>query len=264
MKHGRIDLVGAGPGDPDLLTVKAVRCLEQADVIVYDRLVSQEILDLAPAGATRISVGKAPSHHPVPQDEINELLIRLAHAGHRVVRLKGGDPFIFGRGSEEAQELVGRGIAFEVIPGITAAQGCAAALRVPLTHRGLATGVRYITGHCRSDQELDFDWNGLADRDTTLVVYMGCANAAEISDQLIAHGLPEDTGAVVVSNGTTPRQREFVSTLGNLAADLKAASLEGPVLILVGRVVELVHEIGRDEIGRIQIDTPETANAASV
>lgn len=244
MTQGRIDLVGAGPGDPELLTVKAVRCLESADVIVYDRLVSQEILDLAPAGATRISVGKAPSHHPVPQDEINDLLIRLAQTGRRVVRLKGGDPFIFGRGSEEALELVGRNIPFEIIPGITAAQGCAAATCVPLTHRGLATGVRYLTGHCRQDLELDFDWHGLADPDTTLVVYMGRANAEEIANQLIAHGLPPETPALAVCSGTTVRQRQLVTTLHRLVEDLKTADFDGPVLFLIGRVVELTRDFG--------------------
>ena len=168
---GKVVLVGAGPGDPDLLTVKAAKAIEAADVIVYDRLVSPQILDLAPRGAALISVGKAPRNHSMPQSEINALLVRLALGGRHVIRLKGGDPFIFGRGGEEALELAKHKIPFEVIPGVTSAQGCAAAAGVPLTHRGLATSVRYITGHCREDMDLDYDWKGLADPDTTLAVY---------------------------------------------------------------------------------------------
>ncbi len=239
MTLGRIDLVGAGPGDPELLTIKAMRCLEKADVIVYDRLVSKEILDLAPAGVTRISVGKSPAHHPVPQDEINDLLIRLAQGGWRVVRLKGGDPYIFGRGSEEALELVNRGIPFEIIPGITAAQGCSAAMKIPLTHRGLASSVRYVTGHCRQDKELDFDWAGLADPDTTLVVYMGHANVGQISANLMANGLADDTPVLAVNHGTTPDQRHFITTLTHLPAQVENAEFDGPVLFFIGKVVGL-------------------------
>lgn len=237
--QGRIDLVGAGPGDPELLTVKALRCIEQADVVVYDRLVSKEIMELVPAGATRISVGKSPSNHPVPQEEINDLLIRLAQSGRRIVRLKGGDPFIFGRGSEEAQELALRGIPFDIIPGITAAQGCAAALKTPLTHRGLASGVRYVTGHCRQDQELAFDWAGLADPDTTLVVYMGNANIGQISEELIANGLPNDTPVLAVSKGTTPFQRHLTTTVEQLPIEIEAAALSSPVLFFIGKVAGL-------------------------
>lgn len=185
--NGCVYLVGAGPGDPDLLTQKAARLLKSADVVVFDRLVSPEIIDLVPSGTARLCVGKEPSHHPVPQEEINHLLVRLARSNRKVVRLKGGDPFIFGRGSEEAIELTEHGVRFEIVPGITAAQGCSAAHHVPLTHRGLATGVRYLTGHCRQDLELDFDWQGLADPDTTLVVYMGRANIADIANKLVTH-----------------------------------------------------------------------------
>jgi uroporphyrin-III C-methyltransferase len=240
---GHVYLVGAGPGDPELLTIKAMRALERADVIVYDRLVSTEILDMAPAGAARINVGKQPHNHPVPQEEINQLLTRLAQAGRTVVRLKGGDPLTFGRGSEEALELARRGIPFEIIPGITSAQGCAATSKVPLTHRGLATGVRYLTGHCRQDAGLDFDWSGLADPDTTLVVYMGLANIAEISARLIEHGLDVVTPVMAVSRGTTPIERRLVTTLDSVFDDVRRADFEGPVLFIIGKVVSLAEEL---------------------
>jgi uroporphyrin-III C-methyltransferase len=236
---GRVMLVGAGPGDPDLLTVKALKALEQADVVVYDRLVSNEVMALVPAGATRIDVGKQPAHHPVPQDEINGLLIRLARSGRLVVRLKGGDPFVFGRGSEEAAALTQEGIPFEIVPGITSAQGCAAAARVPLTHRGLAQGLRYVTGHCREDMHLDLDWDGLADPDTTLVVYMGMANIDRIAGRLIGAGLPGDTPALAVNNGTTPRERRLRSTLAAMPAAARAANFNGPVLFIIGKVAGL-------------------------
>jgi len=240
---GRVSLVGAGPGDPDLLTVKALKALKQADVVVYDRLVSVEVLALAPAGAARIDVGKQPAHHPVPQDEINRLLVRLARSGRRVVRLKGGDPFVFGRGSEEAAVLTRAGIPFEVIPGITSAQGCAAAARVPLTHRGLAQGLRYVTGHCREDMDLDLDWDGLADPDTTLVVYMGMTNIGRIAGRLIDAGLPGDTPALAINNGTTPRERRLNSTLAALPAAARAENFSGPVLFIIGKVAGLAEAL---------------------
>lgn len=237
--HGKIALVGAGPGDPELLTVKALRCLERADVIVYDRLVSNEILELAPAGAALISVGKSPANHPVPQNEINQMLVRLAQSNRRVVRLKGGDPFIFGRGSEEAMELARHGVQVEVVPGITAAQGCAAAFKIPLTHRGLASGVRYLTGHCRHDLDLEFDWQGLADPDTTLVVYMGQANITEIADRLMANGLSGEIPVLVVCNGTTEREQHLVTKLCCVSREIEIARFEGPVLFIVGNVASL-------------------------
>jgi len=236
---GKVHLVGAGPGDPDLLTMRAARLIAGAEVLVHDRLVSAEILALAPAEALRIPVGKAPKSHPVPQERINAILIEQACTGRRIVRLKGGDPFIFGRGSEEAAELRAAGIAVEVVPGITAAQGAAAATGVPLTHRGLATGVRYVTGHCRADEPLALDWAGLADPDTTLVVYMGAANIDQISAELMAHGLAGDTPVMAVNNATTPRERRRISTLGRVAADTAQAGFAGPVLFVVGQVVSL-------------------------
>lgn len=239
MAIGRVLLVGAGPGDPELLTLKAMRAIGTADVVVYDRLVSPEILAHVRDGVPRIDVGKRAGHHPVPQDEINRLLVRLARSGRVVARLKSGDPFIFGRGSEEAIELDRAGIPWEVIPGITAAQGCSGSAAVPLTHRGLATGVRYVTGHCREDRPLDLDWASLADPDTTLVVYMGLANIDEIARELIRHGLPGDTPAIAVCQGTTPRERRLSSSLVDLAHTARAASFDGAVLFIIGRVAGL-------------------------
>ena len=239
-----VSLVGAGPGDPELISVKALKRLQNAEVVVYDRLISQEILDLVPPGAARIYVGKANGLHTLGQDEINALLVKLAQAGHRVVRLKGGDPFIFGRGSEEAEFLASHGIPFEVIPGVTAAAGCTAGLGIPLTHRGLATGVRFVTGHCRNDQELDLNWNSLADPDTTLVIYMGLANLAEISRNLIEAGLPASTPAAAISNGTQPGERMCRASLADLPAVAATQTLEAPVLIVIGRVVALARSLG--------------------
>jgi len=232
-------LVGAGPGDPELLTVKALRLIQSAEVVVYDRLVGPEILDLIPVGASRINAGKAAGAHHLPQDEINQTLVRLGRSGRRTVRLKGGDPFVFGRGSEEALELVAAGIPFEVVPGISAATGASAYAGIPLTHRGLARSVRFVTGHCREDKPLDLNWQSLADADTTLVVYMGLANLKEISRHLIEHGLAGSTPAAAIENGTTSGQRRLVSTLAELPGDVTAQEFRAPCLLVIGRVVEL-------------------------
>jgi len=250
MNIGKVMLVGAGPGDPELLTLKALRAIAGADVVIYDRLVAPEILDLIPVGAARISVGKQAGRHPIAQHEINEMLVRAARGGRCVVRLKGGDPFIFGRGCEEAAELARAGIPFEVVPGITAAQGCAAAAGVPLTHRGLATGVRYVTGHCKADEPLDLDWASLADPATTLVVYMGLLNLDEIARRLIEHGLPADTPVLAVSQGTTPRERRVCAALAELPAAIRRSGLVGPVLFIIGRVAALSAE-GNQKYERI-------------
>jgi uroporphyrin-III C-methyltransferase len=242
--RGEVQLVGAGPGDPELLTVKALRALQQADVVVYDRLVSPAILALVPAGVARIDVGKASGHHPIPQDEINALLVQLAAAGRRVVRLKGGDPFLFGRGGEEAVALADAGIGFEVVPGITSAQGCAASLKLPLTHRSIATSVRYVTGHRRADQELSFDWAGMADPDTTLVVYMGLASIGRIAAELIGHGRSVATPVIGVSRATLANESHIVSTLGAIARDARLARLASPTLFVIGEVVSLAAALG--------------------
>ncbi|MEW5962835.1 MAG: uroporphyrinogen-III C-methyltransferase [Pseudomonadota bacterium] len=236
---GLVRLVGAGPGDPELLTVKAARAIAEADVVVFDRLVSGAILDLVPPGTRRIDVGKSTGHHPVPQEAINALLIALARAGHRVVRLKGGDPFLFGRGGEEALALRAAGIGVEVVPGITSAQGCAASLGVPLTHRTLASGVRFVTGHARAGAELDLDWDGLADPDTTLVVYMGLASIGAIATQLISAGRGPATAVLAVSRGTLHDQRAVTTTLERLSRETDHLDLPSPTLFIVGEVARL-------------------------
>ncbi|OAN50584.1 uroporphyrin-III methyltransferase [Paramagnetospirillum marisnigri] len=242
-QHGRVALVGAGPGDPDLLTVKALRLIQSAQVVVYDRLVSREIMELIPASAERIYAGKALGHHHLVQDEINELLLTLARSGRDVVRLKGGDSFVFGRGSEEALHLARHGIHFEVVPGISAAAGCTSYGGIPLTHRGLATGVQFVPGHLREGKGLDLRWDKLADPDTTLVIYMGLQSLPETSAELIKAGLPCDTPAAAIENGTTPRQRRVIGTLADLPERTRAAGLQAPTLIVIGKVVSLAGEL---------------------
>jgi len=242
MGAGKVYLVGAGPGDPELLTLKAVRAIGEADAVVYDRLVPQGILATIRDGVTRINVGKRADFHPVPQAEINHILVRLARAGRIVVRLKGGDPFIFGRGSEEAAELEAAGISYEIIPGISAAQGCAASARIPLTHRGLASGVRFVTGHRKANEPLDLDWDSLADPDTTLVVYMGRANVEEIARNLMVRGLPADTPVLAVCQGTTEQERRICTRLEGLQGSVREAAFSGPVLFIIGRVVAIAME----------------------
>lgn len=251
---GRVTLVGAGPGNAELLTLKAARLISTACTVVHDRLVSAEIMEMVPECAQLFPVGKAPKHHPVPQQDINRLLVDLALSGKDVVRLKGGDPFIFGRGSEEAAELRDMGIPVEIVPGITAAQGAAAATGVPLTHRGLATGVRYVTGHCRADKPLDLDWAGLADPQTTLVVYMGAANISEISARLMAAGLSRNLPAMAVNNATTPQERRVVTKLGEVAERIAAAEFRGPVLFIIGHVVSLYADCPADLVSRLAVD----------
>jgi len=236
-------LVGAGPGDVELLTLKAVRLLQEAEVVVYDRLISQAILDLIPKGTARIYAGKASGDHVRPQDETNELLVKLARAGHRVVRLKGGDPLTFGRGSEEALHLARHGVPCEIVPGVTAAAGCAASAGLPLTHRGLATSVRFVTGHCCAGRPLDLNWASLADPDTTLVVYMGLAHISEIACRLIEAGLPADTPAAAVANGTLRDEQLVIATLATLADRVQVAAFSAPVLFVIGRVVEVLEEL---------------------
>lgn len=243
-------LVGAGPGDPELLTLKAHRLIHEAEVVVYDRLVAQAILDSIPKGTSRIYVGKAPKCHRMVQDEINALLVKLARAGRRVVRLKGGDPYIFGRGSEEAAFLRRHGVPVEVVPGVTAAAGCAAAAGIPLTHRGLATGVRFVTGHRGNDRTLDLNWKSLADPDTTLVVYMGLSTLRELTRELLDAGLPAEHPAAAVSSGTMPEQRVIVGTLGDLVGRIEAVDLRPPTLAIIGKVVSLVED-------RNVVDLPE-------
>jgi len=233
---GRVDIVGAGPGDPELLTLKALQHLQEADVIVYDRLVGPEILDYARRDAERIYVGKAPGHHHKTQGEINALLVKHARAGRRVVRLKGGDPFVFGRGGEEQASLRRHGIPVSVVPGITAATGCAAATGIPLTLRGTSQAVTFVTGHARSG-EPDLDWQSLANLGHSLVIYMGVETAGITSQRLTEQGLPAATPVAVIENGTLPQQRLATGTLGGLEALVQRAGVTGPALIVIGDVV---------------------------
>lgn len=241
--NAKVYLVGAGPGDPELLTLKALRLIQQADVIVYDRLVSQEIITLIPTGTSRIYVGKQSGNHILSQQQINELLVQLAQDGRQVVRLKGGDPYTFGRGSEEAITLRAHAIDFEVVPGITAATACAAYAGIPLTHRSVARSVQFITGHLQQDNALAHDWSQLTDPQTTLVFYMGIANLAEICSQLIAAGRAPTTPAAVVENASTLQQRRVSSDLAMLPQAVEREGLASPALIIVGEVVKLAETL---------------------
>lgn len=234
-KRGEVVLVGAGPGDAGLLTLKGLQQIQQADVVVYDRLVSDDIMNLVRRDADRIFVGKRAGYHCVPQEEINQILLRAAQSGKRVVRLKGGDPFIFGRGGEELETLCHAGIPFSVVPGITAASGCSAYSGIPLTHRDYAQSVRLITGHLKTGGELD--WANLAAEKQTLVFYMGLNQAATIQAQLIAHGMESDMPVALVENGTSIKQRVVSGSLHELGE--LATQVASPALIIVGRVVAL-------------------------
>lgn len=239
---GKVFLIGAGPGDPELMTLRAIRMLEAANVVVYDKLVSSEILAMSPPDARMISVGKSPKCHPVTQDGINNILVKEALAGHTVARLKGGDPMIFGRGSEEAAYLTQHGVAVEYAPGVTAAQGASCSTGVPLTHRGLATGVQFVTGHRQADKVLDMDWKRLANPNTTLVVYMGVANIGQIAIGLMTANLPGSTPVMAVAKATTPDEKRLVSRLDHIAQDIREAEFVAPVLFIIGQVVSLYAE----------------------
>ncbi|HET7775890.1 MAG TPA: uroporphyrinogen-III C-methyltransferase [Azospira sp.] len=235
---GTVYLVGGGPGDPDLLTLRAARLIGEADVLVYDHLIGAGILDLAKADAEIIYAGKEASKHTLPQDDINLLLVKLAQKHRCVVRLKGGDPFIFGRGGEELEILARHGIPFQVVPGVTAAAGCAAYAGFPLTHRDHAQVLVFATGHLK-DGTVNLDWQALARPRQTVVFYMGISGLGEISRQMIAHGLDPKTPAGVVQQGTTRQQRVVVADLATLEAQVKAAGITTPALIFVGGVLEL-------------------------
>ena len=237
-KTGEVYLIGGGPGDPDLLTFKAIRLMQQADIVLYDRLVSKPVLNLVRRDATRIYVGKTAGDHPVTQENINQKMVDYALEGNRVVRLKGGDPFIFGRGGEELETLAEQGIPFQVVPGITAASGCASYAGIPLTHRDHAQSVRFIAGHHRSGK-LDLNWNELAQPNQTLVFYMGLNGLETICEQLKAHGLDANMPVALVEKGTSDKQRVFTGDLDTLPSIVRKAEAKAPTLIIVGTVVSL-------------------------
>ena len=244
---GHVTLVGAGPGDPDLLTVKAANALRNATLVLYDNLVSKAVLELVPASADRVYVGKVSGHHSLSQTGIIELMVRLAKGGRRLLRLKGGDPYVFGRGGEEAQGLVAAGIPFDVIPGISAAQGAAAASGIPLTHRDYAEALVLATGHLRGEADartVDLDWAQLARPRQTVVIYMGVATLPVISAQLQAHGLSGDTPAAIIERATLPGQRTIVGTLATLPEIARTHDVRAPALIMIGTVVSLHAELG--------------------
>ena len=230
--------MGAGPGDPELLTLKAWRLIQSAEVVLYDRLVSAEILSLIPESAERIHVGKQRANHTLPQEQINNRLVELARKGYKVVRLKGGDPFIFGRGGEEIETLAAAGVRFQVVPGITAASGCAAYAGIPLTHRDHAQSVRFVTGHLKNDT-CDLPWKDFVQNNQTLVFYMGLVGLPIICRQLVAHGMSPDMPVALVSRGTTPQQQVVTGNLRNIVERVEENAVPAPTLVIIGNVVTL-------------------------
>lgn len=241
--RGEVYLVGAGPGDPDLLTFKALRLMQKADVVVYDRLVSEPVLDMVRRDAEKIYAGKARANHAIAQENINQLLVRLAKEGKRVLRLKGGDPFIFGRGGEEIAELIDENIEFQVVPGITAASGCASYAGIPLTHRDHSQACIFVTGHRRGGSD-DLNWEMLSHANQTVVFYMGLDNVARICNSMKAHGRAAETPAALVEKGTTAEQRVFIGDLDSLPGIIAQNEVHAPTLILVGEVVALHERLG--------------------
>ncbi|MDY0056831.1 MAG: uroporphyrinogen-III C-methyltransferase [Methyloversatilis sp.] len=239
----RVTLVGAGPGDPDLLTVKAMKVLQGASLVLYDHLVSKDVLHYVPSHADLIYVGKESSRHTLPQDEIIELMVRLAKGGRPVVRLKGGDGYIFGRGGEEALALARAGVPFDVVPGLSAAQGAGASAGIPLTHRDHAQALIFVTGHRQQNEVIDLDWTMLARPRQTVVIYMGIANLQQICGQLIAHGLPADTPAAVIERATLPDERCVTGSVRTLPTLAIVNDVKPPALVVIGEVVSLQREL---------------------
>jgi uroporphyrin-III C-methyltransferase len=239
MAYGKVYLVGAGPGDPQLLTIKAVKVLKEADVVIYDRLVGEEILCLAPEGAEMIYVGKRTGKHEVPQDKITELIVEKAQSGGKIVRLKGGDPFIFGRGGEEAEALVEKGIEFEVVPGVSSSVAAPMYAGIPLTHRDYAASVAIITGHRAGDAEKVIDWVKIAIAVDTMVILMGVESLDSIVCKLLEGGVSADKPVAIVESGTYPKQRTLISTLGKIVKEADQKKIKPPAVIVIGEVANL-------------------------
>lgn len=256
---GMVFLVGAGPGAADLMTLRAQRLLGEADVIVHDRLIGDEVLEMARRDADRIYVGKVRAHHCVLQEDINGLLVKLAQEGRKVVRLKGGDPFVFGRGGEEAEALQAADVAFEVVPGVTAALACAAQARIPLTHREAARSVTFLTGHTKEGR-LDVDFAPLVQLGGTLAVYMGVVSLPQLRDGLLAHGLPPATPAMLIERGGTMRQRELHGSLDELVAQCAAWSTQGPTLVMIGPAIGRGIALGRRPVDAEVLPEPLRAS----
>lgn len=258
---GKVYLVGAGPGDPELLTVRAARLIASAELIVHDGLVDDAVIALAPAAAELISVAKQRSRHSMPQEAINALLVERARAGQAVVRLKGGDPFIFGRGGEELEACRRAGVPVEIVPGISAALGCAAAAELPLTHRDVASAVSFVAGQCKGMTEQN--WAGLAGKGRTLVIYMGVATAEDIADKLMADGLSPDTPVVVLENGTRPEQRALRTLLADLGDMVAREGVHSPAVIVVGNVAGMAEAIDRLGSRGARLDVRDAAQLES-
>ncbi|MCL2021600.1 MAG: uroporphyrinogen-III C-methyltransferase [Betaproteobacteria bacterium] len=258
---GEVALIGAGPGDPGLLTIRAWSLLQQAEAVVYDRLVSEQLLVLLPADCKLYYTGKSSGYHTLPQEEINALLGRLALEKLRVVRLKGGDPFVFGRGAEEVDYLLGIGVNCQIVPGITAAIGCTTYAGIPLTHRDLAHSCQFITGHMRENGELCLPWEVFSCENQTLVFYMGLANLAEISSRLIKAGLPADTPAALINKGASPEQKVARGTLASLHTISQTHDMTPPTLIVIGKVVALFSDASIQYPARMLADRQEATEA---
>jgi uroporphyrin-III C-methyltransferase/precorrin-2 dehydrogenase/sirohydrochlorin ferrochelatase len=259
----RVFLVGGGPGDPDLLTIKALKIIQRADVIVYDALITPEILALGSKDAEYICVGKKAGNHTLVQEKINQLLVDLANKGKVVCRLKGGDPYIYGRGGEEAQLLAKNNIAYQVIPGITAAAACSAAVGIPLTHRDYAQSLQFVTGHLKkpTDTSADVNWHSLASANQTLVIYMGIIQSPEIKTQLIKHGRAADTPVAIIEKGTRPDQRVVIGTLNTLDELVQTHKIGSPALIIVGEVVNLHAQLNGQDINNQNLEKQASQEA---
>jgi uroporphyrin-III C-methyltransferase len=248
-RTGKVWLVGAGPGDPDLLTIKALRAINTSDIIFYDQLVSEEICALFPKNTPAFYVGKIKNNHSIPQEDLNQLLVSNAMAGLTVCRIKGGDPFVFGRGGEELLVLRKAGVSAEVIPGITSASGCSTYSDIPLTHRGISQGCTFVTGH--AEKSLDINWNALAQLNHTLVFYMGLTCAEEISQKLLLNGLAFTTPVAIIENGCRKTQRTIVTDVGGLSLAVKREQVQSPALIVVGEVVSLRSQLDPEYLSAI-------------